>query len=74
MQGQAGHNTRPLAQLTPSFLGMDPWMTPQLNVALIRKLRGAFMCLAFFFDVIHGCLYNQALAVARSNGAGPKCL
>ena len=32
----------------PSFMGMDAWMTPQLNIALIRKLRGTLMCLAYF--------------------------
>ena len=27
-------------------------MTSKLNVALIRKLRGSLMCLAYFFDMI----------------------
>ena len=44
MRGQLGHNTRPHAQLPPSFLGMDAWMTSQLNLALIRKLRETLMC------------------------------
>ena len=33
------------------------------TVALIRKLRGSLMCLAFFFDMLSmSVLYNQALA------------
>ena len=49
---QPGHNTRPHARLPPRFLGMYAWMTSQLNVALIRKLRGALLCLAYFFDML----------------------
>ena len=52
MSGQPRHNTRPRARLPPSFLGMDAWMTSQLNVALIRKLRVALMYLANFFDML----------------------
>ena len=37
MRGAAGHNTQPDTQLPPSFLGMDAWMTSQLNLALIRS-------------------------------------
>ena len=33
------------------------------------------MCLAYYFwNVIHGCLYNQALADIWLTGAGIKCL
>ena len=45
MFGQPGHNTQPHARLPSSFLGMDVWMTLQLNVALIRKVREFLMCL-----------------------------
>ena len=49
MRGQLGHDTRPHAQLAPSFLCMDTWVTSQLNVAFIRRLRGSSnMCLAYF--------------------------
>ena len=52
MRGQSGHNTRPDTRLPPIFLGMDAWMTSQLNVALARKLRGLFICLACNFEVL----------------------
>ena len=32
------------------------------------------MSLAYFWHVIHGCLYNQALADIRLIAAGIKCL
>ena len=35
----------------PIFLGMDACMTSQLNVALIRMLRGPLKCLAYFLDM-----------------------
>ena len=43
-----------------------------LSVALIRKLRGSFMCLAYFVDMLYslGVPYNQALADAQSTGVG----
>ena len=47
MPGQPGHNTQLHSQLPPSFLGMDAFMTSQLNVALKSKLRGSLMCLAY---------------------------
>ena len=59
------HSTRPNARLQPSFLGMD-----DLNVILIRKLRGSLM----YFDYFLTCLYNQALADVRSTGVGIKSL
>ena len=74
MRGQPGHNTRPHTRLPPSFLGMDAWTTSQPNVALISKLRRSLMCLASFWNAIHGYLYNQVLAIVRSIGAGIKCL
>ena len=43
------HNTQPHFRLVPSFLHMYTWMTSQLNVDLICKLRGPLMCLAIFF-------------------------
>ena len=53
MPGQPGHNILPHAQLPPSFLG-TAWMTAQLDVALIRKQRGLFVCLAY-----HAWMYVQ---------------
>ena len=50
------------------------WMTSQLNVALICKLRGKLMCLIYFWRDILGCLYNLALADVWSTGARIKCL
>ena len=47
MCGQPGHNTQPQAQLSPSFLGMDAWKTSQLNIALIHRLGGSLLRLAF---------------------------
>ena len=70
-----GHCTRPHARLQPSFLDMDARMTSQLNVGLIGELHGSLMCFdMFLWHVIHGCLYNQALADVRSTDAGIKCL
>ena len=51
MCGQTGHNIQPQTQWPPRVLGMDAWMTSQLNVALIRKLSGPLMCLDYFFDM-----------------------
>ena len=38
MRGQTGYNTRRHARLPSSFLGMDVWITSQLNIAFIRRL------------------------------------
>ena len=51
-----------------------PWMTSQLNVVLIRKLRRSLMCLTSFWHVINVFLYNQALADVRATGAGSNCV
>ena len=48
MRGLPGHITQPHARLPPCFMGMGARMTSQLNVALMRKLRGPLMCLAYF--------------------------
>ena len=72
MSGQPGQNTRPYTWLPPSSLGMDAWMTSQLNIDLIRKLRTSLMCLAYFYAV-HGCLCSQARADVRSTGAWIEC-
>ena len=40
------------------------------QIATLRSL----MCFDHFWHVIHGVLYNQALADVRSTGAGTKCL
>ena len=47
------------------------------NVTLIHTLHGPLMCLALFSTfqpVIHGSLYNQALAGVWSTGAGNNCV
>ena len=46
-------------------------MASQLNVALIHKLRGSLMCLAYFF-AWYPCLYNQEMSHVWSIGAGNK--
>ena len=48
-------------------------MTSQLNVALIHNYMGHNVLGLFSGHVVHGCLYNQALADVRSTGAGIKC-
>ena len=50
MRGQPGHNTRPHIRLQSSLLDIDAWMTSQLNVGLISKLRGDV--LGLFFDML----------------------
>ena len=67
-------NTQQQTWLPPSFLGIDAWMTSQLNIALIRKLCSMDVLGLYFWHVIHGYLYNQALADVRSNCAVIKCL
>ena len=47
MHRQPGHNAQPHTRLPPSFLVTDARMTSQLKVALIRKLRGSLICLAY---------------------------
>ena len=47
-----GHNTRLHAPLPHSFLGMGALITSQVNVTLIRKLRGSLVCLAYFFNML----------------------
>ena len=67
-------NTRLHARLPPSFMDLDARKTSQLYMALIRKLRGSLMCVAYFRHVILVCLYNLALADIRLTGAGINCL
>ena len=74
MRGQPGHNTRPYVQFPPSLPGMDAWMALQLNVAFIHQLSRHLRLFRLFFDVIHGCLYNQTLTDVQSTGAGIKYL
>ena len=52
MCGRPGQNTRPHARLPSSFPGMDAWMTSQLNVVLIHKLRGSLICMAKYFEML----------------------
>ena len=76
MRGKPGHNTRPHAWLPPSFLGMDARITStwQLNVALIRKLRGSLIYFAYVFTCYQWVFYNQVLTDAQLTGAEIKCL
>ena len=48
---ESGHacSTRLHAPLSPGFLDIDAWMTSQLNVASIGKLRGALVTLAYLY-------------------------
>ena len=50
MRGQPGHNTP--HNTRTSFVGMDAWMTSQLNETLIRNLRVSLVWLAYFFDLV----------------------
>ena len=36
----------------PIFLGIDVWMTLQMNVVLIRKLHVSLMCLDYFLGIL----------------------
>ena len=75
MRGHPGHNSRPHARYQPSVRGMDTWMFSQLDAALIRKLRGSLVFLAYFFLTAYPwVLYNETLVDVRSTGAGIKCL
>ena len=50
-------------------------MNLQLNADVIRTLYESLLCSAYFIAsqyVIHGCLYNRALADIRPTGAGIK--
>ena len=49
-------------------------MTSQLNVALIRNLRGPWMYLAYTLKRYPWVFYNLAQEDARSTGAWIKCL
>ena len=66
---QLRHKTRLHTRLPPRFLGMDAWMTSQLKLALICKLCGSLMCLAYFIWHV-----TQAMADIPPSGAGIKCL
>ena len=52
MHGQPGHDTRPHVRLPPCFLGMNPWVTSQLNAVSNRKLPGSLVCLAYSINVL----------------------
>ena len=73
MRGQLGHSTRPHTRLLFSFLGMDAWMTLQLNTSSIRK-RGSLICLAYLLTSFLGVCTTSHRADVRSTGAGIKCL
>ena len=74
MRVHPGRNTRPHARLPPSYLGIDEWMISQLNVALTHKLVGHWCAWWRFWRVMHGWMYNQALADVWSTGAEIECL
>ena len=72
MSRQPRHNTSQHAQLPPTFLGRDDLTT---GLSFDSKATWVTDVLSMlFWHVIHGCLYNQALADIRSTGAGIKCL
>ena len=73
MRRQPRYNIQPHTWLPPIFMGMNAKMTSQLNVAVIHKLRGSLMCLAYFLTC-YPCLYNQALADLWLTGGENKCL
>ena len=74
MHGQPGIiHDRNLVCHPVSWAFIDAWMTSQLGVVLIRKLRGSLKCLAIFYCYPWN-LYNQALADVWSTCAGIKCL
>ena len=74
MRGHPGHNERPHARLPPSFLGMEAWMTSQLNQLWFGSYVVHLSVWHFlFWHIRHGCLYNRVLAVDRSTDAGIKC-
>ena len=52
MRGQSGHDTCPHVKSTPSVLGLNSWMTSQLNEALIPKLYVGHSCVWLFFDIL----------------------
>ena len=52
MSGQPRHNRQPHARLSPSFLGINSWMTSQLKVALIHKATWAIYVLGLNFDIL----------------------
>ena len=58
-------NIRPHAWLPHSILSMDVWATSQLNVALIRKLRGSLICMSCFLTC------HLLLCVQPSTGRRP---
>ena len=51
MRGPPSHNTRSHAQMPPSFLGKDTWMTSQLKMALLHKATWVIDVLSLFFDM-----------------------
>ena len=74
MRGEPGQGTRPHGRLRPTFLGEDAWMTYNWTYFLFASYVGHWCRSYFFGNVIHGCLYNQAMTDIRSTGAGIKCL
>ena len=60
MRGQPGQNTRPHARL-PLIDGHRCMNGLQLNVTLIRTLRGSLMCLSYFIEMLSmvGCATRQ---------------
>ena len=65
------YNTQPHTWLPPSFLGMDAYITSQLNVALICKLHGPLMCLAHVFDMLSIHVIHPWVFVQPGTGRPP---
>ena len=49
MRRQSGHNTGPCAQLPPSFLGIDAWITSHINIATIRPWVNDVYCKTHYY-------------------------
>ena len=73
MREQPEQNTLPHARFHPTFKGNDAWITLKrsfgLQVTCVIDVLGWY-----YWHVIHGRLFNQALAYVRSAGAGINCL
>ena len=70
MSGRPGQNTQLHARLSSSFMGKDAWMTTQLKVAFIHKVRGSSICLAHFIHVISDMLSTGVRTTRQSQTSG----
>ena len=75
MCGQPSHNTPPHARLQHILLGVDASYDLTTERSFDSQATWVIDVLGIsIWHVIHGFLYNQALADVRSTGAGIKCL